>query len=131
MLFIVSDLKRLVTFEDSFGSLHHQEHLLGLLPYLQSSSCLYNISCPSSDLSSVSGCTYFGGEVGVCLCATGAGGGGFTVYCLQIELLCLYFNFPYFPCVSRRCLWGIKQTLALDLICTVNLLLIGTNHTKV
>lgn len=38
-------------------------------------------------MSSVSGCTYFGREVGVCLCATGAGGGGFTVYCLQIELL--------------------------------------------
>lgn len=32
-LFVVSDLKRLVTFEDSFGSLHHQEHLFGLLPY--------------------------------------------------------------------------------------------------
>lgn len=38
-------------------------------------------------MSSVSGCTYFGREVGVCLCATEAGGGGFTVYRLQIELL--------------------------------------------
>lgn len=85
MLFIVSDLKRLVTFDDSFGSLHHQEHLLGLFPYYSPAAACYGISSPSSDLSSVSGWSYFGREVGVCLCATGAG--GFSVYCLQIELL--------------------------------------------
>lgn len=87
ILFIVSDLNRLVTSEHSFGSLHHQQHLLGLLPHCSPAAACYNISCPSSDLSSVLGCTYFGREVGVCLCATGAGGGGFTVYCSQIELL--------------------------------------------
>lgn len=87
ILFIVSDLNRLVTSEHSFGSLHHQQHLLGLLPHCSPAAACYNISCPSSDLSSVLGCTYFGREVGVCLCVTGAGGGGFTVYCSQIELL--------------------------------------------
>lgn len=67
MLFIVSDLKRLVTFEDSFGSLLHPEHLLGLLPYYSPAAACYDIFCPSSDLSSVSGCTYFGRDECVCV----------------------------------------------------------------
>lgn len=130
MLLIVSDLKRLVTFEESFESLHHQEHLFGLLAYSSPADGCYNKSWP---IMRFEFCIIliFGREVGVCLYATGAEGWRFDCVLLADRITILYFNFAYFPCGSHGCLRGIKQTLALDFFCTVNLLLIGTTHTKV
>lgn len=44
----------------------------------------------------------------MCLHGAGAGGGGFTSYFVQIELLFQSLGFAYFSYVSHGYLWGIK-----------------------